>query len=486
MTIAVQNQAKKRKTSNSKTTKPYWNEDAAHISQQWGLNTILPTAAKNLSQKITSDSWFNVVKHPQVPVINDSLNLPLSNGVKEEITRARKIRIYPTNSQKETLKKWFGCQRYIYNRALKLHRDGMAMTIKGLRQTLLNRDTNILEPQEQWLNDYSYDLKDEALRDLVKNYSSNMAKLKNTGVPFKLRFKSKKAPAQTLSVLKKHWNKRTKSFWSKVFSSSKMRSAEVLPEKLLMDSRLQRTRNNKFYLILPVVGEEIVRKMKADKFIFIDPGIRTFLTGYDSGQNVVEIGKNAVVRIEKLKRRRRQLQSKLAKLRKHKKRQNHRKALHRLDEKIQHIVRDMHKKTASYLCKNYENIFLPKLNYHQCTRPTRKTRSSMATIAHCCFHDRLTMKAEQFHSTSVHEVEEDYTSKTCSSCGNLKDDLGSNKIYSCSRCSSVFDRDFNAAKNIMLKYICEHLMASGGSSISSALSVRNVGFAMMGPGPFVH
>ena len=109
----------------------------------------------------------------------------------------------------------------------------------------------------------------------------------------------------------------------------------------------------------------------------------------------------------------------------------------------------------------------------------------MATIAHCCFHDRLTMKAEQFHSTSVHEVEEDYTSKTCSSCGNLKDDLGSNKIYSCSSCSSVFDRDFNAAKNIMLKYICEHLMASGGSSITSASSGGNGGFAMMGPGPFV-
>ena len=88
-----------------------------------------------------------------------------------------------------------------------------------------------------------------------------------------------------------------------------------------------------------MAGEQIARKSPAEEFIFIDPGVRTFMTGYDSNQNVVEIGKDAVVRIEKLKRRRRQLQSKLAKLRKHKKSQNHRKALHRLDGRISHIFR---------------------------------------------------------------------------------------------------------------------------------------------------
>ena len=349
---------------------------------------------------------------------------------------------------------------------------------------MLNRDTNILEPQEQWLNDYNYDLKDEALRDLVKNYSSNMARFKKMGVPFKLKFKTKSAPVQTLSVLKKHWNKGKKTFYSNIDPSSSMRAAEPLPEEFPRDSRLQRTGRNKYYLIVPMAGEEIVRKSPAEKFKFIDPGVRTFLTGYDSNQTVVEIGKDAVVRIEKLKRRRPQLQSKLAKLRKHKKRQNHRKTLHRLDGKISHIVQNMHKKSALFLCKSYDSIFLPKLDY-QCTKLTRKSRSSMVTLAHCCFHDRLTMKAEQFHGANVHEVKEDYTSKTCSSCGNLKDDLNSAKVYSCMKCASVFDRDFNAAKNIMLKYICEHLIASGKSSISSALSVGNGGFAMMGPGTFV-
>lgn len=196
MTTPTQNQAKKRKTSKKNTSRPFWNADAADLSKKWGLNTMLPTAAKKLYKKINSDSWFSVVKHPQAPIINNSLDLPLSSGVKEKMIRARKIRIYPTTTQKETLKKWFGCQRYIYNKALKMHNDGMLINIKILREKLLNKKTSVLEPEEQWLFDYNYDLKDEALRDLVKNYISNMAKFKKTRVPFKLRFKTKKAPVQ--------------------------------------------------------------------------------------------------------------------------------------------------------------------------------------------------------------------------------------------------------------------------------------------------
>ena len=56
-----------------------------------------------------------------------------------------------------------------------------------------------------------------------------------------------------------------------------MRSAERLQEHVIMDSRLKRTRHNKYYLIVPMVGEEITRKEGREKFIFIDPGVRTLL-----------------------------------------------------------------------------------------------------------------------------------------------------------------------------------------------------------------
>ena len=46
-----------------------------------------------------------------------------------------------------------------------------------------------------------------------------------------------------------------------------------------------------------------------------------------------------------------------------------------------------------------------------------------------------------------------YTSKTCTSCGNKKEDLGGNKIYSCVKCNLTTDRDYNGCRNIFLSCI---------------------------------
>lgn len=82
-------------------------------------------------------------------------------------------------------------------------------------------------------------------------------------------------------------------------------------------------------------------------------------------------------------------------------------------------------------------------------------------------------------------LEKKYTPKTCSSSADLKNNLGSGKVHSCVKCSSVFDRKLNAAKSVMLKYIRQQLMSSGESSIASAPSGPNRRLAVMRPGPFV-
>ncbi|KAE9036885.1 hypothetical protein PR003_g7001 [Phytophthora rubi] len=49
--------------------------------------------------------------------------------------------------------------------------------------------------------------------------------------------------------------------------------------------------------------------------------------------------------------------------------------------------------------------------------------------------------------------EEEYTSKTCSGCGKLKENLGGSEVYKCVFCGAHMDRDLNGAKNILIKNI---------------------------------
>ena len=123
----------------------------------------------------------------------------------------------------------------------------------------------------------------------------------------------------------------------------------------------------------------------------------------------------------------------------------------RISEKISNLVLDMHKKLSKWLCENYTKVYIPKLNFHNMRRLHRKEKSKLASLSHCAFVDRLIWKSREY-KCDIYEVQEEYTSKTCSSCGFLKKEL-KGRTFKCDACNKIFDRDVNASKNIMLKYL---------------------------------
>ena len=72
-----------------------------------------------------------------------------------------------------------------------------------------------------------------------------------------------------------------------------MKSAENLPAELHYDARLVMNRLGEFYLCIPQpleIWTENQGPTQSDAVIALDPGVRTFITGYDpSGQAVVII-----------------------------------------------------------------------------------------------------------------------------------------------------------------------------------------------------
>jgi putative transposase len=234
------------------------------------------------------------------------------------------------------------------------------------------------------------------------------------------------------------------------------------------DCRLIKTREKKFYLCL-VVKKAIVKRPENQRafhprVLSLDPGVRTFMTGYDPSGYVFEWGKNDMQCLYRLGLHMDTLISRCdAKETKHRKRYTLRKAIGRLRIRIKNLVSEVHRKMAKWIVQNFTLVLIPAFGVSNMVQKTnskgqkRKIRSKtvrqMLTWSHYRFRQLLLSKAEEYPQCQVKVVEEPYTSKTCSNCGYIHQKLGSSKVFKCPRCCMEMDRDFNGARNIWLRWL---------------------------------
>jgi putative transposase len=207
----------------------------------------------------------------------------------------------------------------------------------------------------------------------------------------------------------------------------------------------------RWFAVFPV--ESAVKDNYSSSVIALDPGIRTFMTGFDS-QKFLEFGNGDMGRITRLCQHLDGLMGKIAKAPNGKKRPM-RKAAQRLRNKIKNLVNECHKKVACFLTKNYRVIFLPKFETSQMVaragrKLSSKTARKMLTWTHYRFKMELKHQAS-LRNCQVVDVTEEYTSKICTKCGKIHLTLGGSKIFSCKSCGNTLPRDFNGALGIMLK-----------------------------------
>jgi len=156
------------------------------------------------------------------------------------------------------------------------------------------------------------------------------------------------------------------------------------------------------------------RKTVTTTIAALDPGVRTFQTLYDTENNVIEFGVGDVY-------------------------------LYQLDKKgLKTKIKNIHKRLAKFLCNRYGLIMIPRLEIENSKDPY------LAVWDHPGFVDRLFDQAKKTKNCKVVEVEEKWTSKTCSSCGKINN-VGKSKTLVCWNCALVIDRDINGARNILLK-----------------------------------
>ncbi|KAJ3080568.1 hypothetical protein HDU99_008025 [Rhizoclosmatium hyalinum] len=365
-------------------------------------------------------------------------------------------------THKQILVKWFGVTRFVYNQCVALSSSSNRVKPKrdSLRAAIINDEDykSLMSKQNRkWLKEYHYDLKDEAICTYLKNLKSNFAKLAKGGQnKFCIKFKLRKDPVASILVLAKHYNK-ANNFFSPILNVRKMKSAEPLPVKLNWDSKLIRNQLGEYYLVFPqAIKKKSDSEEKEPRVVALDPGFKNFMIGYDPSGTVFSWGKQDIVRIGRLLHHKRNLHAKLSEVKDAKRNKRMKKAWLRMSKRIQDLVSEMHKKLALFLVQSYTHIYIPRLDFRHFKRIGKQYREKMATFSHCKFVDRLKDKVREYLNTKVFDkITEEYTSKTCTNCGCLDLNLRNKEVYSCIHCGTVIGRDFNGARNILLKTMKE-------------------------------
>ena len=382
---------------------------------------------------------------------------------KEEKTPAgktKKIRLLPNLKQRETLMRWFGTARWTYNQCLSaFQNDKVPLKKKEMRAKCINNEN--FKEENKWVLDTPYDIRDEGMIDLLKAFKTNFAHRKEG---FKMKYRSKKSESESVVIHSKHW-KKAGVFHPRAFGKDPIKASEPLPDKLGYDCRLQRTRLGEFYLCLlmplEIRSENQAPQWKSneDGILSLDPGVRTFSTGYSPSGIAFEWGKGDIGRIYRLCYALDKLQSKWSQSDvRHRKRYKMKRAARRIRKKIRNLVDELHKKFVKWIVEQYHTVLLPEFQTQKMARRAdrrigSKTARAMLGWSHYRFKQRLLNKTREYPWCKIIICDEHHTSKTCGKCGYLHQKLGSSKTFKCPQCNVEMDRDINAARNILLRYL---------------------------------
>jgi transposase len=467
-----------------KRCKPFWNTTCKNNSKKSWLpvknnntETVLNSSSTLfLPMELNSQSLITKVANP---ITNNLETISLQSSMYsvankwEEgniVQRSLKVQIFPTKEQKQILNQWIGTYRFVYNRAVAYSKLPSCHNLSfmfdpyhflnfyTMRNHFVTKSVNKLENDH--LNDWEFktpkDIRGDAIKTFTTSYLTNLKQLKKHNITeFNMRFKSKKKPVQTIGGIAKSAIKKVENGF-KIYSSKEYTNNTIFkikPKGKKLKARLKNLKiendceltydGMKYFLLIPY--KKTVKEIKEKKkVVALDPGVRTFQTGYSN---------DTVFKVDSKKKQIQKLYTKIDFLKSLRKKK-YRKKILKCQKKIRNHVDQIHYQTIKYL-KNYNDVLLPEFKSQEMVKSKTLHKSvirSINSLQHYQFKQRLLNTASEIKNFRVHIVNEAYTSKTCSCCGNLKEIKG-NKIYNCNNCNAIMDRDINGARNIYLKHL---------------------------------
>jgi len=369
--------------------------------------------------------------------------------------KAYKVRLYPTKQQAELIDKTIGCCRYVYNHALaeriafyEKNKDN-----KALLKTFKYTSVSTLRMELPWLKEVPTNPLNQSLRDLDVAYNNFFGRVKQGKKPGFPKFKKKgkcddsyrQCQSENLIRLKDENSRLVLLKLGKV----KLRGLAKDSFGVIKNVTVSRAKSGKYFASILVEKEQVeMKKRISDNIIGVDLGLKEFAV-CSNGDFIYGI-KDKITAVDyKIGKQQRHLaKKKLGSNRWYAcKRQ-----LNILYEYRQNYLSHFQWHLTNKLCSENQAIALETLNING-MKKNKKLSHSIHNVNWSSFVTKLEQKALQY-ATIVYRVDRFFpSSKTCSKCGKVKNDLNlSERVYKCD-CGLEIDRDLNASINIKHEFL---------------------------------
>lgn len=203
-----------------------------------------------------------------------------------------------------------------------------------------------------------------------------------------------------------------------------------------------------FYIVVVTDAEPTrYKKTHNGASVGIDFGLKTYLTLSDGTKT-----DNPRFLQDNLKKLRKASRKHSRSVKGSNHREERRKELDRIHEKVTNSRRDWQYKLAHELCREYDNIFIEDLVL---TGMSRRWGRKMSDLAHGEFVNILEQVADKY-GCLVHKIDRFYPSSRLCECGYKNEGLKlSDREWTCPECGRTHDRDVHAARNILRRGIDE-------------------------------
>ena len=382
------------------------------------------------------------------------------------IHRGYKYRLYPNKAQRETLAQTFGCCRYVYNWGLDRKSTAYKETGKSLSAYDLSKELTALKKEKDklWLNDVLRAPLIQSLRHLDSAFEKFFKK--QGGYP---RFKKKHSRQSAtydrdcITIT----DRGVKLY--KMPGEVKIRFDRPLPKGGEIRNAVVSMDSAGRYFVSIMVKEEIATLPPLKARIGIDLGLTHFAT-FSTGEKI-----DNPRHFDRHYKRLRRAQKSLS--RKKKGSKNRDKARHkvaRIHARITDVRKDFLHKLSTRLISENQAIGTETLRVKNMLKNKRLSRH-IGNAGWGEFVAMLQYKADWYGRDVVPADTFFPSSKTCSVCGYKLAELPLNiRQWTCPKCSTIHDRDINAAinKNIRNRTVGETGIYACGDSARPHQAVR--------------